>query len=222
MQPRIRAHTESLTDNVFQHLAREICEGRYSPGEALELAEIAQELGISRMPVREAIRRLVPLGLVDVEASRWTRVAPVTPASTKAAAEFAAYLAGGVARVAIPKLAGTTMHAAASAELAALVSATEPRDLLLSSTRFVSALARAAENEHLLEAWNAARITLLFHVGHVVRTGPSHDIDVAPTISQLKRAFEAGDGAEVATHLEEFFLPAAFADCRPAVEEGAP
>ena len=54
-----------------------IIEGRLTPGERLRDADIAEVLEVSRMPVREALRRLADDGLVIAEASRWTKVAPL-------------------------------------------------------------------------------------------------------------------------------------------------
>jgi DNA-binding GntR family transcriptional regulator len=45
-----------------------ILEGRYVPGERIYEAEVAQALGVSRNPVREAVRRLQQDGLLDVRA----------------------------------------------------------------------------------------------------------------------------------------------------------
>lgn len=221
-QPRLRAQSETLTENVFRHLADAIVDGRCAPGESLELAEIAQELRISRMPVREAVKRLVPLGLVEIEASRWTRVVQVTPASSKAAAEFAASLAGAVARLAVPKLAGAPAADAASAGLGAMIAADARRALLLASTDFVSALAEACGNAHLREAWSAARLTVRFHVGALLDAGHAYEIDTAPTLGRLERAFASRDADGVASHLHELFLPPEVAACGPVVEAGTP
>jgi DNA-binding GntR family transcriptional regulator len=45
-----------------------ILEGRYVPGERIYESEVAQALGVSRNPVREAVRRLQQDGLLDVRA----------------------------------------------------------------------------------------------------------------------------------------------------------
>ncbi len=48
----------SLADCVFDRLEEDILSGRYAYGEILTEARLSEELGVSRTPVREAIRRL--------------------------------------------------------------------------------------------------------------------------------------------------------------------
>lgn len=66
-----------LREDVYDTLRDAIIEGRLTPGERLRDADIAEVLEVSRMPVREALRRLADDGLVIAEASRWTKVAPL-------------------------------------------------------------------------------------------------------------------------------------------------
>ncbi|UQN08367.1 GntR family transcriptional regulator [Deinococcus sp. QL22] len=54
-----------------------IVQGVLAPGEALRDQDIAARLGVSRTPVREALRRLEDEGLVETALNRWTRVAPL-------------------------------------------------------------------------------------------------------------------------------------------------
>ena len=63
-------------DFVSQLRAR-IVDGRLQPGARVGQAEIADELGISRGSVREALRRLTGDGLVDFEVNRGFFVADV-------------------------------------------------------------------------------------------------------------------------------------------------
>ncbi|XAS74297.1 GntR family transcriptional regulator [Micrococcaceae bacterium Sec5.1] len=60
--PRMR-----LADAAHQSLRLAIIEGKLAMGERLTEAHIAEELGMSRAPVREAIQRLAAEGLVSVE-----------------------------------------------------------------------------------------------------------------------------------------------------------
>jgi DNA-binding GntR family transcriptional regulator len=58
----------SLQERTYQAMRLAILEGRYVPGERIYEAEVAQALGVSRNPVREAVRRLQQDGLLDVRA----------------------------------------------------------------------------------------------------------------------------------------------------------
>ena len=60
---------------VYADLRGWIIDGTLKPGEKLRDAELAEALGVSRMPVREAFLRLEDEGLVETSANRWTRVA---------------------------------------------------------------------------------------------------------------------------------------------------
>lgn len=62
---------------VYADLRAWIIDGTLRPGEKLRDAELAEALGVSRMPVREAFLRLEDEGLVETSANRWTRVAYV-------------------------------------------------------------------------------------------------------------------------------------------------
>ena len=48
----------SLTDEAFERLVQAITTGEYGPGQKLSEPELAAKLGISRVPLREALNRL--------------------------------------------------------------------------------------------------------------------------------------------------------------------
>lgn len=50
--------TISIADQIFEQLEKEIISGKYRRGEVLSEMKLSAELGVSRTPVREAIRRL--------------------------------------------------------------------------------------------------------------------------------------------------------------------
>lgn len=67
-----------MREEVYNTLLGWIMEGELRPGEKLLDKELAEHLGVSRTPVREALRRLEDKGLVESAANRWTRVSEVS------------------------------------------------------------------------------------------------------------------------------------------------
>jgi DNA-binding GntR family transcriptional regulator len=67
--------TETRADRARQQLADEIITGRLKPGARLDECDIAARLGLSRTPVREALRRLAAIGLAELRPHRGVFVA---------------------------------------------------------------------------------------------------------------------------------------------------
>ena len=61
-----RHKTISLADQVFERLEGEILGGKYQPGEILTELRLTADLGVSRTPVREALRRLEQERIVEL------------------------------------------------------------------------------------------------------------------------------------------------------------
>jgi DNA-binding GntR family transcriptional regulator len=68
------------TDGVFETLKEAIVRGNLRPGEWIRNTEWADRLGVSPIPVREALRRLEAQGLVEICAHRGARVTAQTEA----------------------------------------------------------------------------------------------------------------------------------------------
>jgi DNA-binding GntR family transcriptional regulator len=66
-----------MRDEVYDLLLKWVVELRLEPGAKLRDGELADQLGVSRTPVREAIRRLEDQGFVETAAASWTRVARI-------------------------------------------------------------------------------------------------------------------------------------------------
>lgn len=58
-------HARTLARQVYDHLLRRIFDGGLVPGSPLREVELAEELGVSRTPVREALGRLAEYGVVE-------------------------------------------------------------------------------------------------------------------------------------------------------------
>lgn len=61
----IEHKTVSLADQVFEHLETDILSGKYQRGEILTESKLSAELGVSRTPIREALRRLEQEHLIE-------------------------------------------------------------------------------------------------------------------------------------------------------------
>lgn len=67
-----------LRDEVFNTLRQRILKGTYKPGERLMEIHLAEQLGVSRTPIREAIRMLELEGLVKMIPRKGAQVASIS------------------------------------------------------------------------------------------------------------------------------------------------
>ena len=72
-----------LRDVVFNTLRKAILTGQLKPGERLMEVHLADKLGVSRTPIREAIRKLELEGLVIMIPRRGAEVARITEKSLR-------------------------------------------------------------------------------------------------------------------------------------------
>ena len=70
--------TVSLSDQVFEHLETDILSGKYKRGEIITEMQLCKKLGVSRTPVREALRRLFQEHLIE-DTPKGTMVLGITP-----------------------------------------------------------------------------------------------------------------------------------------------
>ena len=61
----IEHKTVSLADQVFEHIESDILSGKYSRGDILTESKLSADLGVSRTPIREALRRLEQEHLIE-------------------------------------------------------------------------------------------------------------------------------------------------------------
>jgi DNA-binding GntR family transcriptional regulator len=92
-----------LGDEVYTRLGEAILDGQLAPGERLRDHELAERLGVSRTPVREALQRLERTGLVEVAPNRYTRVTTPNDKVQADVFEFVMYLMGNAVRMAVAR-----------------------------------------------------------------------------------------------------------------------
>ncbi len=153
-------------------LRREIIAGRFQPGERLFEDQLAQELDVSRNPVREALQALAAEGFVELEPRRGARVADVSRRRAEELFEVREALEGLVARLAARRRTAeqlARLEALTASGLAAVAEGDIDR-LPQLNTAFHEALTIAAANEllagqldrlsHLVQWVYSARIKL--------------------------------------------------------------
>src|SRR5215207_8062771 len=78
MQSVLKRVERSLwRDRAHRILRDAIVNGELPPGAVIRDTELAERVGLSRTPVREALARLADEGLVETKPHSWTRVTPL-------------------------------------------------------------------------------------------------------------------------------------------------
>ncbi len=196
-----------LREQVKEVLLQRIVSGELLPGERLVETRIAQELGTSQAPVREALRDLELLRLVESEPFRGARVRefgndelievyPVRAALEEVAARFAA-----------EKLAGDVT--VLEAELEAMRDAARRGDLqalVEHDFAFHRLIVESADMSILTQCWKLlgveGRITLTLYTTSV-EPGEAAELHV-PILEAIRSKGGAAAGREARRHVEYF------------------
>jgi DNA-binding GntR family transcriptional regulator len=90
----------SVVDLAYAAIRERILAGALLRGSRIHQEDLAVELGVSRTPVREALRRLAAEGLVEMRTNRGARVADMDRSGMRAAYEARLVIEPGAARIA--------------------------------------------------------------------------------------------------------------------------
>jgi DNA-binding GntR family transcriptional regulator len=91
-QPLRLERPQPLTELAFQRIREAIVVGEFKLGEQLSEAQLAQRMGISKTPVREALLRLKLEGLVEIHPQRGTFIFTLEPEQVGQLLRFRAML----------------------------------------------------------------------------------------------------------------------------------
>lgn len=132
-------------------IEEEIAEGRLRPGERLEEVDLARRYGVSRTPIREALKQLAAIGLVVSQPRRGTVVARLSPAELVEMFDVMAELEGMAGRLAARRSnAEDTARLAAAHEACGMAAARGDADAYYAENeRFHEAIYRASHNGFL-------------------------------------------------------------------------
>ncbi len=91
-------------EEAYGYILTRIRKGEYHPGDRLKAEELATAIGMSRMPVREAFRRLATEGLLSMRPNRGAVVAVLTREDVQEIFEIRSVLEGLAIRLATPNV----------------------------------------------------------------------------------------------------------------------
>ena len=196
----------SLTDAVVAHIRDGIIRGVYAPGRPLTEAQLADELGTSRGTVREALRVLAGLGLVERSAHRGAAVSRLTAKRAEEVYTLRASLESLAAQLAVER---GHLDEAALAVLSTHVDAIEAaagRDdlpgMVHADIDFHRALSAYSGHDLLMEHLDAIQVhsrRLLFY-SDLYRPEPEL---VVRRHRELLRVLRTGDAYAVAIAVDE-------------------
>ncbi|WP_438488385.1 GntR family transcriptional regulator [Streptomyces sp. S186] len=149
----------SLREQIREHILEGIVSGRWQPGERIVERRIAVELEVSQTPVREALRELESLQLIESAPNKGVRVRNLTADDLKESYPVRAGLEQVAAELAAGRLAEDTT--ALEREVAALREADAAGDgeaQVRHTVAFHREIVRAAGNAVLLHTWESLGI----------------------------------------------------------------
>ncbi|MFI2409398.1 GntR family transcriptional regulator [Streptomyces sp. NPDC018947] len=182
-----------LRDRAYEAIRDAIVTGEIEPGAVVRDADLAERLGLSRAPVREAFSRLVDEGLLESKPQSYTRVTPVVAADVRDAAAVVGAMHELVTRVAVPRLGAGDLDEmrAANGRFAAAVRSGDVDGALRADDELHHVLVRAAGNR--AAAATVARYTPLIRRLERRRFGEGGTCRSAGLHDRLIEACAAGD-----------------------------
>lgn len=141
--------SHSVADLAYERIRSLVLGGELAPGTRLGQVELAERLGISRTPVREALRRLGGEGLVEGYSNRGFRVTDLGLDAVLRRLEVRAILEPGIAALAAGRRTERDLEAMQGA-IDAEIQARDGLEAHDASRRFHVALARASGNDEFV------------------------------------------------------------------------
>jgi DNA-binding GntR family transcriptional regulator len=193
-----------LRDQVKTLLLERILSGVYAPGDRLVETRIAQELGTSQAPVREALRELELLRLVESAPFRGTWVREISDDELIEVFPIRAALEEVAAREATKRLNGDV--AALEAEVSAMAAATDVTTQVEHDARFHQLIVEASGNRRLIEMWSSLQVearTTITALATGLTPGEAAELH-RPILEALRRKNAKAAGREIRSHVEMF------------------
>lgn len=140
-----------LRDDVYHRLRDAIVDGTLAPGEQLRDLDLADWLGVSRTPVREALLRLAEAGLVTAQPGRSTVVSSLSERAVREARDVVAAMHRLAVRESVGNLSAEDLDAmrAANTRFRDAIAAGDIEAALVADDELHAVCVRAASNAAL-------------------------------------------------------------------------
>ncbi len=194
--------TGSKSERAYAAIKESILGGAYSPGYRLVLAKIADDLGFSVVPIREAIRRLEAEGYVTFERNVGATVAGIDPTEYLFTMQALSIVEGAATAMSAPLItaADIARARAINAEMRACLQHFDPVRFTKLNLDFHSVLFENCPNPHILDlvhrGWNrlqALRSSVFSYVpGRARESVAEHE--------ELLQLLEGNAGADTIEH----------------------
>ncbi|WP_458112966.1 GntR family transcriptional regulator [Arthrobacter sp. R1-13] len=137
-----------MSDAAYDRLRDAIVRGELAPGEKIKDSDLAEMLGLSRTPVREALTRLVESGLIEAKPGVYTRVSTLNQDDIAANLAVLKALDSLAMESAVPRLTDRDLHVMrqANKNFAAAVKKQDVSKALAADDAFHSVIIDAAGN----------------------------------------------------------------------------
>lgn len=194
-----------MRDRIRALVAARISSGEYPPGMRIKEMALAADCNTSQAPVREALRDLEALGLVESERYRGTRVRSADITELREAYELRALLEERAAQLAVP--CRPQVLETLRTELTRMREALQRRDHeghAESAIRFHRAVMAASGNRTLLQTWDSLHweVRTRIAVARIQQAGVDFG-DLVEAHGVIFAALEAGDGVRAGRLLRE-------------------
>lgn len=166
-----------LRDVVFQTLRQAILRGELEPGERLMEIHLAERLGVSRTPIREAIRKLELEGLVVMIPRRGAIVASITEKDLKDVLEVRRTLEMMAAEIACQRITPELLKELADAgeEFQQLQNTDDYTSLAAADVKFHDIIYAATDNQRLISILNNLREQMYRYRLEYLKDADSHE-----------------------------------------------
>jgi DNA-binding GntR family transcriptional regulator len=195
-----------MVEQAAEAIVAAAARGLFLPGDRLVEAEIARDLGISRVPVREALRLLESQGIVVSTPYKGMRLMQVTNAGVAALMRVRLALEALAVREALRQPGGPKRFAgleAAAAGYRQAVQLGDPALIVLADGDFHAELCRVSGNAPLLALWQslARQLAVIWGLAQQVRVEEGPEAEHSLLIAALAAGDEAGALAALAAHV---------------------